>query len=121
MRDNFPIMARRGTREPAMPATDEWKDKVRARIKELGLSYKDLAETIGCVPSMVTLLLSETHVPPVKQTSLVPAIHRALGWPPPGLPIPSGDLAEINGQWDRLSDAARTTIMTIISAELKKK
>lgn len=114
------LMAKRGTRDPAMPATDEWKALVRTRTRELGISYKELASSIGCVPSMITILLSETHNPPVKQSSLVPAIHRALGWPPPGLPIPSGDLAEINGQWEKLSDAARTTIMTIIAAESKK-
>lgn len=75
----------------AFPITTEWQDGVRVRMRELGLGQHQLAAIIKCKQPSLSALLS----PRARHSTLVPAIHAALGWPPPSIPIPSKDLAEI--------------------------
>ncbi len=65
----------------AYPITDEWRAKVRARLDELKMSQAELARRVGCTPAAITNVLRDN-----KQTSLLPKIHRVLGWDDAPLP-----------------------------------
>jgi lambda repressor-like predicted transcriptional regulator len=74
-------MPRKG---PAYPITEDWQDWVRARIKELkkageARSQNEIAEMAGIAKSSLSEALSKSAV----QTTVMPEIHKALGWPPP--------------------------------------
>lgn len=79
-------MPRKG---PAYPITEEWQTWVRARIDEMKeaqeiRSQNDLAVRAGISKASLSEALSENAV----QTTVMPQIHKALGWPPPLLTPP---------------------------------
>lgn len=67
----------------AYPIDDEWRAAIRKAMEERGLSQAKLAAEIQAVPSAIVFLFKET----TRSSSLVPAIHKALGLVPPVLPI----------------------------------
>ena len=74
-------MPRKG---PAYPITKEWQQWVRDRIEELKAegkvrSQNDVAKKAKIAQSSLSEALAEDAV----QTTVMPDIHRALGWPPP--------------------------------------
>lgn len=80
-------MPRRG---PAYPIDAAWKRAARARIAELIErgdldSQNDLARRAGVSKSS----LSETFAADSVQSTVLPQLHRALGWPPPLLCPPT--------------------------------
>jgi hypothetical protein len=81
---------------------------VRARLKKLGITRKDLALKIGAAPSAVWDVITS---PEAKSSSLVPAIHAAIGWDPPSEPQsppqPSPEAIEMAALYDRLPEALR--------------
>lgn len=105
-------MPRRG---PAYPVTPEWKEQVKARLKELGLNQMLLAKKIRCAPSSLNEILGDGL-----QSSLVPKIHAALGWPPPGLPISSPDAGEMAYLFPRLPEDIREAMLAQARAILKR-
>lgn len=60
----------------------------------MGMTKKDLARKIGCAQSTMNDTLTN---PQSRHSSLVPAIHAAIGWDPPpdpqSPPLPSSDAA----------------------------
>ena len=60
-------------------------------MKEMELDQPTLARRIGCKQPSISALLSKAS----KQSTLVPAIHAALKWPPPPPVLVQGDVAEI--------------------------
>lgn len=106
-------MARRG---PAYPVTKEWKDAVRGRMRELGYDQKALARRVRCAQSTLAEMLAEEAV----QSSIVPRIHAALGWPPPGLPIASPDAGEMAYLFPRLPEDIREAMLAQARAILKR-
>lgn len=79
-------MPRKG---PAYPITEDWQEWVRTRIAEMKRSgdlrsQNELAERAGIAKSSLSEALGEEAV----QTTVMPEIHRALGWPPPLLTPP---------------------------------
>jgi hypothetical protein len=98
----------------AYPITDQWKGWVDERLTELGITRAELARRIGVKRHVVTELLAEDRV----QSPLVPAVHKALGWPPPALTLEPHVLQMIEmfrklspveqGQWhERMASDAR--------------
>ena len=74
---------------PAYPITKEWQQWVRERIDEMKSrgelrSQNELAARVGISKSSLSEALSEDAV----QTTVMPEIHKALGWPPPLLAPP---------------------------------
>jgi transcriptional regulator with XRE-family HTH domain len=69
-------MPRKGS---AYPITKEWRTAVVAGFKAKGLSQNQFAD----LAKVSKASLSEALNPESKQSTLVPAIHKALGWPPP--------------------------------------
>jgi len=83
----------------AYPVTPEWQESVRNRLTELGWNQSDLARAASSSSAMVAYLLKHGV-----QSRLVPAIHKALGWPPPALPSESMDYGEDDPMLDALAD-----------------
>lgn len=96
---------------PAHPVSTEWKRAVRARIKELGMEQNELARRLGCAQSSLATLLG----PVARQSSLVPAIHAALGWPAPGVPV-GPDAAELLHLFVQLPEELRATTLAQVRA-----
>jgi len=65
----------------AYPISDEWRARVKIRLEELEMSQAELARRVGCTPAAITNVLRDN-----KQSSLVPKIHRVLGWDDAPLP-----------------------------------
>lgn len=103
-------MARRDARRRghAYPVKTQWQEDVRARLKALGMTRKDLARKIGAAQSSVQDALTS---PEAKHSVLVPAIHAAIGWSPPpdpqSPPLPSPDAIEMAHLFDRLPEDVR--------------
>lgn len=79
-------MPRKG---PAYPITEEWQGWVRRRIEEMKQSgeiksQNELAARAGISKSSLSEALAEDAV----QSTVMPEIHKALGWPPPLLAPP---------------------------------
>jgi hypothetical protein len=76
------------------------------------MTVKDLAAAVKCGQSTMHDLLNS---PEAKHSSLVPAIHRRLGWNPPAAPeadpvIFSPDALEMAGMYDRLPEEVRKSM-----------
>lgn len=95
-------------RGPAYPTKTKWQEDVRARLRALGMTRKDLARKIGAAQSSVQDALTS---PDASHSSLVPAIHAAIGWDPPpdpqSPPLPSPDAIEMAHLFDRLPEEMR--------------
>jgi hypothetical protein len=73
----------------AYPVTEEWQGWVRDRLEELKAagemdSQNDLAARAGIAKSSLSAALKAGAV----WSTVMPEIHRALGWPPPLLAPP---------------------------------
>lgn len=82
---------------------------MRAQLKRLGLTEKELAKKVGCAQSTMHDTLNN---PEARSSSLVPAIHAAIGWDPPPdpqapVPLPSADAIEMGHLFDRLPEEIR--------------
>jgi hypothetical protein len=75
------------------------------------MTRRDLAHKIGCAPSTITETLSSADA---RHSSLVPAIHAAIGWDPPPDPqvsMPSADAIELGHLYDRLPEESRRKLL----------
>jgi lambda repressor-like predicted transcriptional regulator len=86
-----------------------WQEDVRQAIKKRGLTEKALAKRVGCAQSTLHDMLNN---PDASHSSLVPAVHEALGWDPPpdpqeSPPLPSADAIEMAHLFDRLPEHIR--------------
>ena len=101
----------KGRRGPGYPVKPEWQEDVRNRITALGLNEKALAQRVRCAQSTMHDLLNS---PDARYSSLVPAVHDAIGWDPPpdpqSPPLPSADAIEMAHMFDRLPEEARKKI-----------
>lgn len=75
---------------PAYPITPEWQTWVRERIAQMKASgdlrsQNELAERVGIAKSSLSEALAKGAV----QTTVMPQIHKALGWPAPLMTPPT--------------------------------
>ena len=84
---------------PAIPTSKEWKDRVRARIDELGISQNELARRAKIRQSSLSAALAADSV----QTTVMPEIHKALGWDPPPTQF-SPDAMELLALYEQLAE-----------------
>lgn len=85
---------------------------MKKRIGELGMNEKTFAAKVGCAQSTMHDLLNN---PEAKHSSLVPKVHRELGWNAPNAPeadpiIFSPDALEMAGMYDRLPEDVRKSM-----------
>lgn len=106
-------MPRKGS---AYPIDDDWRRRVTDRIKEMEISQNELARLAKVSKASLSEALSKTS----KQSTCVPAIHRALGWPPPMPLVIAPDAAELLFLYDALSDFARGELIAELRARTGK-
>jgi len=86
----------------------QWQEDVRRRLDALGMTRKDLARKIGAAQSSVQDVLTSHDA---RHSSLVPAIHSAIGWDPPpdpqSPPLPTPEAIELAHLFDRLPEDVR--------------
>lgn len=86
---------------------DAWRSRAEERLVELGWTRARLARESGCSRSLVTELLDGKK----QQTTYLPEMHGALGWPPPLPPIASKDAGEMLYLWERLDETQRVRLL----------
>lgn len=91
------------------PVKSTWQEDVKSHLSKLGITEKDLAKKIGCAQSTMHDTLNN---PEARNSTLVPAIHAAIGWDPPPdpqapVPLPSPDAIELGHMFDRLPEEIR--------------
>lgn len=94
-------MPRKG---PAYPITKQWQGWVRARIEEMKAagevkSDREVADLAGIAKSSLSEALKDDAV----QSTVMPEIHKALGWPKP-LMTPPIHILRLVEYFSRLSD-----------------
>jgi hypothetical protein len=86
----------------------QWQEDVRKRLDAIGMTRKDLARKIGAAQSSVQDVLTSHDA---RHSSLVPAIHSAIGWDPPpdpqSPPLPTPEAIELAHLFDRLPEGVR--------------
>ncbi len=91
------------------PTPKDWRDKVLEAIGPDRGAQADLARKIRCSPGTLNELLHNG-----KHSHLVPAIHKALGWPPPTLPATgSTDQHEIEVVLKKMGKSGRELIKNL--------
>ena len=97
-------MPRKGS---AYPITPQWRARVAERIEQLGISQNELARRA----KVSKAALSEALNPASKQSTCVPAIHKALGWPPPQQLILAPDVLELISLYEAMPEHARGALI----------
>lgn len=89
-------MPRKG---PAYPIDSGWQRRVLERLDDLNITQNELARRARVSKASLSEALTEGAV----QSTLVPVIHKALGWPvPPGVLNP--DALELLALYDQMSE-----------------
>lgn len=102
---------------PAWPIDDDWKQMIMERMAELGINKTDLAKKIGVTKQAMTALFA----PKIKQTRLLPLVHKALKLPVPPSPGFSTHNAEsIEANFALLSDADKEIVRNLINSLTSK-
>lgn len=97
---------------PHFPVDKDWKRDIRARMERQGISQADLARSVGCKSSALTVLFG----PETKQSRLVPAIHRALGL---SAPVSTSALerdearSRLERVWHELTPSQREILLSV--------
>ena len=81
-------MPRKG---PAYPIDNEWRERVEEAISSMKISHAELARRAHVSKASLSEALSKNST----QSTLVPAIHKALGWPAPRPLLLSKDAEEV--------------------------
>ena len=105
-------MPRKG---PAYAISKEWRALVLTRIKEMNISQNELARRAKISKAAISEALDEESI----QTTVMPQIHRALGWHVPPLTL-SPDQLELLALYDQMLERdqgamverARTSVET---------
>ncbi len=89
-------MPRKG---PAYAITPQWQRDVLDRIEEMEISQNELARRAKISKAS----LSEALAAEAVQTTVMPAIHKALGWPEPPLAM-TRDALEMMKLYSEMSE-----------------
>ncbi len=87
-------------------------------IVRRGWNQTKLALKVGVSRSSISYLLSEEQT---WASRLVPAVHEALGWPPPERASPTDDMAEIRRLWPELTPEQRALVQSLAAQLAQKK
>jgi transcriptional regulator with XRE-family HTH domain len=85
--------------QPAYAISDDWQDRVRDRIAEMGISQNELARRAHISKSA----LSEALMSGAVETTVMPEIHKALGWPMPQIVL-HPDRLELLALYEEMSE-----------------
>ena len=105
----------------AYKITDDWRKEVRQAIDAMRdengkeLSDARFAELAGISKAALSEALSPTSI----QTTVMPEIHKALGWKPPRLVI-APDALEVLAQFDALGEFKRGQMLERLRQEAQR-
>ena len=104
---------------PTHHVDDTWRERVQRELTKRGWERQDLAEDVGCSPSVITDLLNGKK----NQSPYVPDIHASLGWNPPNPPLLPEDQEEMLRIYQQLDAASKERLKGIGQgmAELTRK
>lgn len=110
-------MPRKG---PAYAITRDWQGWVRDRIKEMKeagevTSQNGVAELAGIADSTLSEALQKGAV----QTTVMPEIHKALGWPPP-LMCPPLHVLRLVERFERLDERTQGEWLERLRSDVEK-
>lgn len=105
---------------PDWPIDKDWKEAVLDEMKARGWTQAEMARHVGVTPASISYLLSPTKT---WQSKLVPAVHAALGWPPPMTTVSVGedDLADIRRLWTELTREQKLLVTNLAEQLTRKK
>jgi transcriptional regulator with XRE-family HTH domain len=98
------------------PIDDDWKQRVRDRMKELEITQNELARQAKISKASLSAALATASL----QSAYVPEIHRALGWRIPPLVL-SPDVLEMVAQYDQLDSFDRGVFLERLRTEVAKR
>lgn len=103
----------------AYPIDNEWRRRVVERLAEMKIKRAELCRRAKISPAALSEALSAES----NQTTLAPAIHRALGWDPPRPILLSNDTEEIIRIVGRLDAEGRARLLerAVMLEEQRKK
>ena len=105
-------MPRKG---PAYPISPQWRERVLGQLEQLGISQNELARRA----QISKAAMSEALVKGAVQTTVMPEIHRALGWPAPPTDF-SPDSLEMLAMYDSLDERGKGAQMERLRMELEQ-
>jgi hypothetical protein len=111
----------------AFPVDDDLRRRVLLHLKNEGRSKSWLSKELKLSSrSLINELLElDPSKKRVHQTTLLPEIHKVLGWPPPKMPSAPEDLApdvvsDIVYLYERLDEAGRRATLTEARKQLDR-
>lgn len=102
-------MPRKG---PAYPISPQWRARVLGEMTHLKISQNELARRAKISKAAMSEALDAESV----QTTVMPAIHKALGWPVPPVDF-SPDSIEILAMYDSLDERGKGALMERLRIE----
>jgi hypothetical protein len=106
----------------AFPVDDPWRRRVLVHLDEHERSKAWLSKEIGAPSrSLVNELLElDPSKKRVHQSTFVPEIHKALGWPPPSMASAPDVVSEIVYLYELLDDSGRRATLTEARKQLDR-
>lgn len=102
-------MPRKG---PAYPISIQWRERVLAEMTHLKISQNELARRAKISKAAMSEALDAESV----QTTVMPAIHKALGWPAPPTDF-SPDSLEMLAMYEGLDERGKGAQMERLRME----
>lgn len=106
-------------------ATADMKVRILERMAELGMSRADLArETKATTAAMSQFFGREGTAPKTSSTKLLPAIYKALKWPPPDDDSQAEIVDDLHDElttiWQTLDSTERAVLQMIVARRTKQ-
>lgn len=99
----------------AYPITPGWRERVLEKIIELGITQNELARRAKISKTSLSDALNEASV----QTTVMPAIHKVLGWEPPPLAL-TPDTLELLALYEQMSERDQGAMVERARANVEK-
>jgi transcriptional regulator with XRE-family HTH domain len=105
-------MPRKG---PAYPISPQWRERVLLQLEHLGISQNELARRAKISKAAMSEAMKNSAI----QTTVMPEIHKALGWPPPPFDL-SPDNLEALAMYGALDERGKGAMMERLRFEAEQ-
>ena len=100
----------------AYPIDDPWRDRVLDRIVEMKITQNELARRAKISKAALSMALNADST----QTTVMPEIHKALGWDVPQLAPMTADAQELLKLYAQRSDFDRGRMVERARSDVEK-
>lgn len=94
----------------------DWRDRVIARIGEMGITQNELARRAHISKAALSMALNADSL----QTTVMPEIHKALGWDVPQLAPMTADAQELLKLYAQMSEFDRGRMIERARGDVEK-